>query len=138
MMRTREYEIGVHVLASSHSPCSANSILLRAADGNGGRFNPVTTDTLRHNAVYVDNLLKSVPTPKDAITLMEQLIELSAKGGFNVAKSVSNNRKVFSAIPQAKRADSSLDVSLNELPLDRALVVRWQKESDTFGFMVTQ
>ena len=74
----------------------------------------MTTDTLRHN-FYVDDLLKSVPTPEDAITLMEQVIELCAKGGFNLTKFVSNNRKVWSVIPRAKRADPSLDVNLDEL-----------------------
>ena len=84
------------------------------------------------------HLLTSVPTPEDAVTLMEQLIELCAKCGFNLAKFVSNNRKVFSAIPRGKRADSSLDVSRNVLAVDRALEVRWQKESDTFGFRLVE
>ena len=100
-------------------------------------FDPSTIDTLRHN-FYVDDLLKSVPTPENAITLMEQLIELCAKGGFNLTKFVSNNRKVWSAIPQAKRADLSLDVNLDELPVDGALGVRWHIESDTFGFKVLE
>ena len=77
----------------------------------------VTTDTLTHN-VYVDHLLKSVPIPEEAITLIEKLIELCAEGGFNLAKFVNNNRKVFFAITRAKRADPSLDVSLVELPVD--------------------
>ena len=56
---------------------------------------------------------------------MEQLIELCAKGGFNLTKLVSNNRKVWSAIPRGKRADPSLYVNLDELPIDRAFGVRW-------------
>ena len=67
---------------------------------------------------------------------MEQLIELCAKGGFNLTKFVSSNRKVWSAIPQAKRADPSLDVNRDELPVDRELGVRWHIDSDTFGFKV--
>ena len=97
----------------------------------------MTTDTLRHN-FYVDDLLKSVPTPEDGITLMEQLIEPCAKGGFNLTKFVINNRKVCSAIPRVKRADPSLDVNLEELPVDRALGVRWHIESDTFGLKVVE
>ena len=73
----------VHIFGAVDSPCSANFILLRTADDNEGSFDPVTTDTLRQN-FYVDDLLKSVPTPEDAITLMDQLIELCAKGGFNL------------------------------------------------------
>ena len=133
----QEYAMTVHIFGAADSPCSANSILLKTADDNEGSFDPVTTDTLRHN-FYVDDLLKSVPTSEDAITLMEQLIELCAKGGFNLTKFVSNNRKVWSAIPRTKRADPSLDVNLDELPVDRALGVRWHIESDTFGFKVLE
>ena len=106
----------VHIFGATDSPCSANPILLRTADDNEEGFDPSTLDTLRHD-FYVDDLLKSVPTPENAITLMEQLIELCAKGRFNLTKFVSNNRKVWSAIPQAKRADPSLDVNLDELPV---------------------
>ena len=127
----------VHIFGATDSPCSANSILLRTADDNEERFDPSTIDTLRHN-FYVDDLLKSVPTPENGITLMEQLIQLCAKGGFNLTKFVSNNRKVWSAIPRAKRADPSLDVNLDELPVDRALGVRWHIESDTFGCKVLE
>ena len=69
---------------------------------------------------------------------MEQLVELCEKGGFNLTKFVSNDRKVWAAIPPAKRADPSLDIILDELPVDRALVVRWHIESDTFGFKVLE
>ena len=98
---------------------------------------PSTIDTLRHN-FYVDDLLKSVPTPENAITLMEQLIERCAKGGFNLTNFVSNSRKVWSVIPRAKRADPSLHVNHDELPVDRALKVHWPILSDTFGFKVLE
>ena len=41
-------------------------------------------------------------------------------------------------IPLGKRADPSLDVNLDELPVDRALGVRWHIESGTFGFKVLE
>ena len=81
----QECAMTVHIFGARDSPCSANSILLRTADDNEESFDPSTIDTIRHN-VYVDDLLKTVPTPENAITLMEQLIELCAKGGFNRTK----------------------------------------------------
>ena len=48
---------------------------------------------------YVDDLLKSVPTLESAIAPMENLINICAKGGFNLTKSVSNNHKVWVSIP---------------------------------------
>ena len=131
----QEYAMTVHIFGATDSPCSANSILMRTADDNEESFDPSAIDTLGHN-LYADDLLKSVPTLENAITLLEKLIELCAKGGFNLTKFVSNNRKVWSAIPQAKRADPSLDFNLDELPIDKALGVRWHTESDNFGFKV--
>ena len=133
----QEYAMTVHIFGAADSPCSANSALLRTADDNEGSFDPITIDTLRNN-FYVDDLLKSVPTPESAIALMENLIKLCAKGGFNLTKFVSNNRKVWTSIPLGKRADPSLDVNRDELPVDRALGVRWHIESETFGFKVLE
>ena len=56
----------VHIFGATDSPCSTNSILLRTADDNKESFNPSTIDTLRHN-FYVDDLLKSVPTPENGV-----------------------------------------------------------------------
>lgn len=133
----QEYAMTVHMFGATDSPCSANSILMRTADDNEESFDPSTIDTLGHN-LYADDLLKSVPTLENAFTLMEKLIELCVQGGFNLTKFVSNNCKVWSVIPQAKRADPSLDFNLDELPIDRALGVRWHTESDNFGFKVLE
>ena len=73
--------------------------------------------------------MKSVPTLESAIAPMENLINICAKGGFNLTKSVSNNHKVWVSIPLGKKADPSLDVNLDELPVDRALRVWTQSQT---------
>ncbi|XP_022807985.1 uncharacterized protein LOC111344993 [Stylophora pistillata] len=133
----QEYTITVHIFGAADSPCSANSALLRTADDNEGSFDPVTIATLRHK-LYVDGLLKSVPTPESAIALMENMIKLCAKGGFNLTKFVSNNHKVWASIPLGKRTDPCLDVNLDELLVDRTLGARWRIDWDTFGFKVLE
>ena len=87
----------VHIFGATDSPCSAKFALLRTADDDQEHFDPITIDTLRHN-FYVDDLLKSMPTPESAIMLMQQMTELCAKGGFNLTKFMSNNREVLAAI----------------------------------------
>ncbi|KAK3715773.1 hypothetical protein QZH41_002282 [Actinostola sp. cb2023] len=52
----------VHIFGAADSPCSANSTLKRLADDNQKDFDPITIETLRRN-FYVDDILKSVPTP---------------------------------------------------------------------------
>ena len=130
-----EYVMTVHILGAADSPCAANSTLKRTADDNERDFDAVTVDTLRRN-FYVDDCLKSVPTPDAAIQLASQLVELCAKGGFNLTKFMSNDRQVLAKIPVEKRATPSLDLDLDELPVNRALGVRWNIETDTFGFKV--
>ena len=110
----------VHIFGATDSPCSANFALLRTAEDNWKEFDPVTVDTLRDN-YYVDDLLESMPTPESAITLMRELIELCAKGGFNLTKFMNNNREVLAAVPVEKRADPTLDFTLHQLPVGRAM-----------------
>jgi len=125
----------VHIFGPTDSPCSANSMLKRAADDNENDFDPTTLETLRRNA-YVDDVLRAVPTSEKAIKLSNQLTELCARGGFNLTKFLSNDRRVLAEIPVEKRAAPSLDLDLDELPVNRALGIRWNIEADTFGFRV--
>ena len=127
-----EYVMTVHIFGATDSPCSANSTLKRTAEDNAKDFDPLTIKTLKRN-FYVDDLLKSEPSPKVAIRLSFQMIELCARGGFNLTKFMSNDRHVLSQIPVEKRAAQAVDLDL-DLPVDRALGVKWNTEEDTFGF----
>ena len=128
-----EYVMTVHIFGATDSPCAANATLKRTADDNAKDFDPVTIETVKRN-FYVDDLLKSVHTPSAAIPLADQLVKLCAKGGFNLTKFESNDRQVLAEIPVKKRATPSLDLDLDQLPINRALGVRWNIESDTLGF----
>ena len=77
-----------------------------------------------------------MPTPATATRLASQLIELCAKGGFNLTKFMSNDRNVLAQIPVAKRAVPALDLDLDELPVNQALGVEWNIELDEFGFKI--
>ena len=126
-----EYVMTVHIFEATDSPCSANSTLKRTAEDNANDFDPLTIKTLQRN-FYVDDLLKSVPSPEVAIRLSFQMIELCARSGFNLTKFMSNDRHVLSQIPVEKRATQAVDLDL-DLPVDSALGVKWNTEEDTFG-----
>lgn len=51
---------------------------------------------------------------------------------------ISNDRRVLETIPEDKRAKDvkALDLSKDDLPVERALGVRWCVETDTFNFKV--
>ena len=49
---------------------------------------------------------------------------------------MSNSSNVLAAIPESERATSVKDLQLGVMPSQRALGVKWNLESDTFGFKV--
>ena len=130
-----EYVMTVHIFVATDSPCVTNSTLKRTTDDNEKDFDAITVQTLRRN-FYVDDLLKTVPTPASATRLAGQLIELCAKGGFNLTKFMSNNRNVLAQIPVERRAVPALDLDLDELPVNRTLRIEWNIALDEFGFKI--
>lgn len=55
-----------------------------------------------------------MPTPATATRLAGQLIELCAKGGFNLTKFMSNDRNVLAQIPAEERAVPASHLDLDE------------------------
>ena len=49
---------------------------------------------------------------------------------------MSNSREVLSEIPDRERARPTLDLDLENLPLERTLGVQWDVEKDAFLFKV--
>ena len=112
----------VHIFGATDSPYSANSTLKRTAEDTANDFDPLTIKTLQRN-FYVDDLLKSVPSREITIRLSFQMIELCARGRFNLTKLMSNDRHVSSQISVEKRAAQAFDYDL-DLPVDLALGVK--------------
>ena len=131
-----EYVMTVHIFGARDSPCVANATLKKTADDNHDAFDPSTVSTVKNN-FYVDDVLKSLPDAETATRMADQLTQLCMKGGFKLTKFMSNDREVLAKIPEEKRAKFFLDLKLQELPTERALGVRWDVESDTFGFKVS-
>jgi len=61
---------------------------------------------------------------------------LLEKGGFRLTKWTSNSREVLASIPEDKRAQPTVNLDLDDLPIERALGVLWNIEKDTFQFEV--
>ena len=83
----------------------------------------------------MDDCLFSVPTTEQAIESSLQLIHLLKKGNFRLTKFVSNAKEVLAAIPAEERTIKNLD--LDKLPIERALGLQWDTETDTFGVKVS-
>ena len=111
--------------------------LKRTAEDGEREFGARAAEALKKN-LYVDDALKSVPTEKNAIELIQAVKGMCAKGGFNLTKFVSNSREVMMSVPPEDRAKEikGLDLSIDKLPIERVLGVHWCIESDAFKFRI--
>ena len=131
------YVMQVHIFGATSSPCVVNSTLRRTADDNSNDFSDEAVAAVKQN-FYVDDGLPSSSDAESATILAKELTGLLNRGGFNLTKFTSNSKDVLSAIPPQKRAKPELDLDLEELPVERALGVRWYPESDELGFTIQE
>lgn len=85
-----EHRMRVHIFGAVSSPSCANYALRRTAADNKDDFKVEVTDTI-YNNFYVDDCLKSLPTEEDALPLVVDLVDICAKGGFQLVKWTSNS-----------------------------------------------
>ena len=122
--KPQEYCMTVHPFGAGSSPGCSNFALKSTAEDGERELGARAAETLRKN-FYVDDALRSVPTEKDAVELIQAVTEMYAKGGFKLTKFVCNSRKVMMSVPAEDRAKQikGLDLGSDKLPIDRALGV---------------
>ena len=76
----------------------------------------------------------STATVEKAIKLVSDLREACAQGGFSLTKWVSNSHEVLASIPEYHRTKQfkELDLDKEKLPIERALGIEWNTESDFY------
>ena len=77
-----------------------------AEDGER-EFGARAAETLRKN-FYVNDALRSVPTEKDVVELIQAVKEMCTKGGFKLKKFVNNSRKMLMSVPAEDRAKEEI------------------------------
>ena len=131
------YRMCVHLFGGVWSPSCASFALRRVADDHRLDFPEETIQTV-HKNFYADDCLKSVGTTEEAINIVHKLCQLLTLVGFRLTKWISNDRKVLEAIPEGERARGvkNLDLDHSSLPVERALGIHWNTESDQFGVQI--
>ena len=131
-----DYEMKVHLFGAVSSPSCANFALKQAAS-DGSSFSKEAASMLRKD-FYVDDLLKSFEGDAEAVCLVKEAQEMCASKGFNLTKIISNSEEVLKSFPGDKLAKSmeNLDLSKQSWPVERALGVTWQIETDSFVFKI--
>ena len=67
----------------------------------------------------MDDVLKSVPSVRDALTLIQEVTDLCKRGGFKLTKFISNKKDVLFQIPDAFKRDGAKDKDLiGSLPIE--------------------
>ena len=127
-----EYRMTVHIFGAKDSLTCAIYALMRTAQDNSSNFSAETIRSVMKN-FYVDDLLKSTRSVKEARELAQQLSELLKLGGFRLTKWISNSREVLESIPLAERANKE-SVNLDNNREQRALGIRWEVNADSFSF----
>ena len=122
-----EFQMTSHIFGAKDSPSCANFCLKRAAEDSKGKFSEEAVSALTKD-FYVDDFVKPVGTVNEA--------SLLSKVGFKLMKCMSNSRAVLSEIPDGEPVRPTLDLDLENLPVERTLGVQWDVEKDAFLFKV--
>ena len=134
MEKLIDNEMCVDVFGGTSFPGCCNYTLRRTALDNVSSYSKEATNTLLRN-FYVNDVLKSVPSVRDALTLVQEVTNLCKRGGFKVTKFIGNKKDILCQIPDALRKDGAKDKHLTgSLPTERALGFFWDAENNVIKF----
>ena len=131
----QDYRLKVFPCGAVCSPSCAGYALRRTAQGNEGLFPPEVIETVNRN-FYVDDSLELVTDKDSAASFVPKLGPLLPSAGFHLTMWLSTSSNLRATILESGRAKAIKDLQLGVMPSQRALGVKWNLESDTFGFKV--
>ncbi|XP_039902004.1 uncharacterized protein LOC120742644 isoform X1 [Simochromis diagramma] len=132
-----EYRLKVHVFGNSTSPAVA-IYGLRKAIRAGSKDCGADTVKFVERHFYVDDGLISVPSPAEAIDLLQRTQASLAESNLRLHKFVSNSQAVMQAFCPEDCAPviKNLDLSGEETQSQRSLGLIWEITRDTFIYSV--
>lgn len=134
-----DYRMRVHVFGNQPSPAVAIFGLRKAARETEGQYGSDAMHFIERD-FYVHDALKSFLTEAEAIDVLQRAQKMLAQSNIRLHKITSNRLEVMNAFPVEDRAKEikDLDLSEDEIPVQRSLGVSWNVSSDTFTFQVPQ
>ena len=129
------YVIQVHIFGAVSSLCVANSTLRRVADDNADDFSLSVIAAIKGN-FSVDDALPSENDEQPAIHLARDMVDILARGSFNLTKFTSNSKEVLKTVPSDKLFNQRLNLELEDPLVERALGILWFVGEDTLGFKI--
>jgi len=87
--------------------------------------------------MYVNDLLKSFETEKEAKGMVNELICLRSMAGFSLLKWTSNSKEVLHSIPKEHWAPAVRNLAIgDQLPCEKTLGLLCDAEADDFQFSI--
>lgn len=84
---------------------------------------------------YVDDMLVSVETTDEAITLAQEVKFVHAEGGFEIRNWLSNSQKVMAVLQENCSTEKNMDLTC-ELATEKILGMWWRTSTDTLTFKI--
>ena len=106
--------------------------LQRTARDNQADFDALTFETMLRS-FYMDDCLKSVDDVDTMIRLVSQLVEICKRGGFRLAKFLSNSKAVLESLPTSELSPTAI-LNLDGEGVERALGILWDTLRDLIIF----
>eukprot|EP00117_Sycon_ciliatum_P010777 scpid92427/ scgid12535/ len=123
------------IFGAVSSPAPAQYVMRHNAQQFATQY-PETAAAIQED-YYMDDYFDSRSTGAEATKMVAQNIEVQARGGFKVCNWVSSSHTVLQSIAPELRAVGDVTFTANtELPVERALGLRWNPNSDRFLFAV--
>ena len=124
----------IYVLGGTSSPGCCNYALRKTVLDNISSYSKEATNTLLRN-FYVGDVLKSVPSVRDALALIREVRDLCKRFEFKLTKFISNKKDILFQIPDAFRRDGAKDKDLTgSIPIERVFGIFWYAENDVTKF----
>ena len=129
------YKMNVHLFGKTDSLCCTNWALRKTALDNQQQFNENVVNAVLKR-FYMDDYLDSFDDPQTAVKTITDVVALLKLGSFDLAKFISNSRDILKEISPGNLSPKIVNLDLDELPIERALGVSWDPNSDMLTFKV--
>ena len=128
-LRIEVYKYTRHVFGAKSSPTCANYALHQVAKDNAVNDENLVRAVQRN--FYMDDFLKSVRTPQEAIEIYQKVRDILIKGGFKLTKWIASDEEVKSHIPETDRSTKVVKTFEAEPQSSSILGLNWNVDTDS-------
>ena len=122
------YENTLHVFVAKSLPTCANYALNQVAKDN--EVNVESLDTTVHRNFCLDDFLKSVRTPQEAMEIYKKIREILVKVGFKLTKWINSENEIKSQIPETGKSTKVVKTLETEPQSSSIFQLNWDVNTD--------